>query len=60
MTARAATVVVAWLAGMMLGVGSALKDFQFILMGSMLSVWVVLYFRRFAAKEPAEQPQRSP
>jgi hexokinase len=53
-TARAATVVVAWLAGILLGVGAATEELRLILMGGMLSIWVVFYFRSFAAKEPAE------
>jgi hypothetical protein len=57
MTARAATVAVAWLAGMVLGVGAAKEELQLVLMGGMLSIWVVLYFRRFAQNEPAEQPR---
>ena len=54
MTARAAAVGLAWLAGLMLGVGLAKSEWTMAFSGGLLTLVAVAYFRKFAVKEPVE------
>lgn len=45
-----ATIVLAWLSGLILGIGAGTDQLQLIIVGAFITLFGVFYYRKFASK----------